>query len=267
VHSEPHEQTSSAYPALAPPIKVPLVIVPDHACSYLPGRLARTRAFATRSLPGQIYHQFMDAAFRRSGTIFYQPVCAGCRQCIPIRVPVATFTPSKSQRRSRRRNADLTATVAPPRPTDEKFDLYKRYMSEWHDKPDAADRESFESFLYDSPVETIEICHRDPRGWLLGVGICDICPSSLSSVYFYFDPAESRRALGTYSALYEIELARRLSIPHYYLGYWVSGCGAMDYKATYRPCEALGTDGVWRALATPPTRHAADTDHSPSPLR
>ena len=33
---------------------------------------------------------------------------------------------------------------------------------------------------------------------------------------------------------------------YYYLGYWVAGCGAMEYKATFRPCELLGTDGLWR---------------------
>ena len=37
-------------------------------------------------------------------------------------------------------------------------------------------------------------------------------------MYFYFDPAESRRGLGTFGVLCEIEAAARLGIPHYYLG-------------------------------------------------
>ena len=77
--------------------------------------------------------------------------------------------------------------------------------------------------------------------------ICDVCPESLSSVYFYFDPAEARRGLGTFGAVYEIEFARARGIGHYYLGYWVAGCQAMDYKANFRPCEILHPDGVWRA--------------------
>ncbi|HEY7117030.1 MAG TPA: arginyl-tRNA--protein transferase, partial [Tepidisphaeraceae bacterium] len=68
-----------------------------------------------------------------------------------------------------------------------------------------------------------------------------------SSVYFYFDPAEARRRPGTFSALWEIEFARSRGIPYYYLGYWVAGCGAMEYKASFGPHEVLGTDGVWRA--------------------
>ena len=69
---------------------------------------------------------------------------------------------------------------------------------------------------------------------------------SLSSVYFYYDPDEARRGLGTFGALHEIESAAREGIPYYYLGYWVAGCGAMEYKAGFRPNEVLCGDGVWR---------------------
>ena len=176
--------------------------------------------------------------------------------CVPLRVPVQSFQPSKSQRRACRRNGDLSVGVDLPQATEEKFDLYRRYTTGWHGKPPAEDGgedaeggwETFESFLYDSPVDTVEFCYRDAAGRLLGVGICDICPESLSSVYFYFDPVEARRSLGTFGAVYEIEFARSQGIPNYYLGYWVSGCGAMQYKANFRPCEILHTDGVWRPL-------------------
>ena len=93
-------------------------------------------------------------------------------------------------------------TIEPPVATDEKFELYQRYRTQWHGSTDdsggsagaGAGRESFEQFLYDSPVQSLEICYRDPDGKLLGVGICDVCALSLSSVYFYFDPQHARRA-------------------------------------------------------------------------
>jgi arginine-tRNA-protein transferase len=202
-------------------------------------------------MPGSLYHRFMDAGFRRSGRVVYQPVCGHCRACVPLRVPVATFQPDKSQRRTWRRNPDLTVTLTDPEPTPEKHDLYERYRQQWHGADEPRDWSQFTSFLYDSPVETLEFSYRDPAGRLLGVGICDVCDESLSSVYFYFDPDESKRSLGTFSALYELDWASRAGIPYYYLGYWITGCGAMEYKANYRPCEALGTDGVWRELGTP----------------
>jgi arginine-tRNA-protein transferase len=194
----------------------------------------------------------MDAGFRRSGKLLYQPACQGCRACQPIRVPVERFKPSKSQRRCIRRNADLRVTANEPRASDEKFDLYRRYVAGRFGRQAREDedgRESFERFLYDSPVQTLEFCYRDPAGRLLAVGICDVCAESLSSVYFYYDPGEARRGLGNFGAVYEIETAGKLGIPYYYLGYWVSGCGAMKYKADFHPNEILYSDGVWRATS------------------
>jgi arginyl-tRNA--protein-N-Asp/Glu arginylyltransferase len=253
--------TSSHYPSHPAPVKVPLMVFPEHACSYLPGRMSTSRGFMVGEMPGTVYHHFMDAGFRRSGKLVYQPVCRGCRACVPLRVPVGSFKPSKSQRRCARRNGDLAVIADVPRATAEKFELYRRYVSEWHGRTAEAQGElgtdegweTFESFLYDSPVDTLEFCYRDPGGRLLAVGICDLCPQSLSSVYFYFDPGETRRGVGTFGAMYEIDFARSQGVPHYYLGYWVLGCSAMEYKSSFRPCEVLGTDGLWRVQNPDPS--------------
>jgi arginine-tRNA-protein transferase len=206
-------------------------------------------------MPENVYQDLMDAGFRRSGRMVYQPVCRGCRACVPIRVPVARFRPGKSQRRCARRNADLHVTVARrPVPTDEKFALHRRYMSQWHGAREPESRGEFEAFLYESPVDTIEFTYRagGATGPLLAVGICDVCPPrSLSSVYFWFDPAQARRGLGTYGALVEIERARAVGLEHYYLGYWVRACAAMSYKCAFRPYELLDTDGNWRESSPP----------------
>lgn len=252
----PAPATFSFFPAQPPPVALRLHTSAPHDCPYLPGRQSTSRAFWAERMPGAVYHRFMDAGFRRSGKVFYQPVCAGCRACQPLRVPVATFAASKSQRRCWRRNADLGVTlVVDPAPDAERFDLYQRYVSQWHGK-DASDPdegwEAFTSFLYESPVDTVEYLYRDPAdGGLLAVGVCDVCADSFSSVYFYHDPAHAHRGLGTYGALYEIEEARRLGVPHYYLGFWVDGCGTMHYKAGFRPNEVLHPDGVWRPNAEP----------------
>jgi leucyl-tRNA---protein transferase len=241
----------SFFPALPPPVKVSLVTLGEHECPYLPGRVSQSRALWAERMPAQLYHRFMDAGFRRSGKLVYQPVCRGCRACTPIRVRVDSFRPTKSQRRCRRRNADLAVTVAEPVATDEKYELYRRYVTVRHGRPEADEgRESFERFLYDSPVDSVEFCYRDGAGRLLAVGLCDLCDESLSSVYFYFEPAEARRGLGTFGALFEIETAARLGVPFYYLGYWVDGCRSMQYKADFRPAEVLGADGVWRTAGS-----------------
>ena len=75
------------------------------------------------------------------------------------------------------------------------------YVREWHGKEEDATAEAFVSFLYESPVGTIEMEYRDGSGRLLAVGICDRSESSLSSVYFYFDPAVARRAWDVWGAM------------------------------------------------------------------
>ena len=241
-------QTFSYYPAQPPPVRVRLSTLPDHPCPYLPGRVAFDRAVWADDLPADVYQRFMDAGFRRSGKLLYQPACRGCRACMPIRVPVRSFQPDKSQRRCARKNADLVVTVGRPELTDEKFELYRTYVRDWHRRGEPETAEGLRSFLYDSPLpSTIEFEYRTASSQLLAVGICDVCETSLSSVYFYFDPKASGRGLGTYGALMEIRHSRDAGLRYYYLGYWVAGCGAMEYKQNFTPNEVLATDGRWRS--------------------
>ncbi len=80
---------------------------------------------------------------------------------------------------------------------------------------------------------------------LVGVGIVDVCPRSLSTVYFYFDPAHGRRSLGVFSTLWEICYARRHGLAYYYLGYYIRDARTMNYKTRFRPNQRLGPDGTW----------------------
>ena len=167
-----------------------------------------------------------------------------------IRVPVGAFRPDKSQRRCARRNGDLRISYQEPAPSREKFELYEKYVRQWHARNDVEGASAFEAFLYDSPLDdTLEFEYRDSSGRLLAVGICDRCPKSLSTVYFYFDPDDRARGLGTFGALNELAFAREHGMRYYYLGYWVKGCGAMEYKRNFRPNEVLQSDGVWRRLS------------------
>ena len=233
------------FPAWPVPFHLDLPFEPEADCPYLPTRRTRYRAFAVDALPGHAYQQLMDAGFRRSGHLLYQPACCGCRSCVPIRVPVREFLPSASQRRCARRNADLILDIGRPFATVEKLNLYNRYNVEWH-AGSALTLEEFIQAFYASCVDTIEFTYRAPNGELLAAGLCDVTPQALSSVYFYFAPGAAARGLGTYGILREIEFAAAQPIPYYYLGYWVAGCGAMSYKANFGPHQLLDSDGQWR---------------------
>src|SRR5262245_20467235 len=220
-------------------------------CPYRPGRLARHVTLVPYPLVPGLYHSMMDLNFRRLGPVFYRPACEGCDACRMIRIPVAGFRPSRSQRRSFRRNADLTVDVTAPDPTEEKRRLYRAYLDSRHDGQMDGSPEEFYGFLYGSDVTTVEVQYR-LGGRLLGVGIADIEPRAMSAVYCYFDPGEAGRGLGVYNVLWTLEECRRRGAAHLYLGYYVADCRRMSYKALYRPCEVLRSDGLWERLPAGP---------------
>ncbi|KAL7472626.1 hypothetical protein ACHAXS_012988 [Conticribra weissflogii] len=82
-------------------------------------------------------------------------------------------------------------------------------------------------------------------GPLLAVGVVDLLPTCLSSVYAFYDPRLSTHLeLGKYTALREIEWVRRAmrlrsDLHYYYLGYYIHSCQKMIYKAEYKPSELL----------------------------
>jgi arginine-tRNA-protein transferase len=220
----------------------------EHPCPYLPGRVARQLVvLPPRGVPG-LYHSFMDLNFRRLGSIYYRPACAGCDECRAIRVPVDSFQQSRSQGRCRARNADLDVEIATPVATAEKHELYQRYLEERHDGQMDGSWEELAESLYDTPPTTLELSYRR-EGRLLSVGLADAEPGAMSAVYCYFDPGEGARSLGTFNVLTLLDECRRRATPYLYLGYWVSGSPKMAYKASFRPNEVLGPDGSWRRVS------------------
>lgn len=220
------------------------------ACPYLPGRQARTRYRLVSELQPREYDEKLSQGWRLFGSILFSPNCSGCSECLSIRVPVERFSPSRSQRRVLRRNRDLSLEVGGPKLDGERLDLYTRHHADRETRrgwPAASMgfEEYYETFCLNA-VETIEFCYRlDDR--LVAVAYVGEAQESLNSIYAFTDPALARRSLGVYDVLCEIEEARRLSKSYLYLGYYVSGCKSMEYKASYRPHQVLGSEG-WREV-------------------
>lgn len=219
----------------------------EHCCPYLPDRVMINEGFACNELPSWVYRELLDRNFRRSGRSFYRPRCPSCNECRQIRVPVRPFRRSRSQRRIWQRNQDVTVKInRHPKPTDEKWLLFKRYLECRHDDTMSTDYDDFVDFLHDSPIRTIEFEYRLGQD-IAAISILDRCPGILSSVYVYFDPALEERGLGHYSALWEIEYCRRAGYDYYYLGYHIHGCDKMAYKSKYQPCELLVNRSAWQS--------------------
>ncbi len=219
-------------------------IGPPHECSYLPNRMARERAFMLNQSPNGFYRTLMDFGWRRSGMVFYKPVCETCNECRPIRIPVDEFSPSRTQRKLLNRNRDIEGRSCSPTPTEEKFDLFVRYQKSRHTGEMCTEWQEFSDFLYQSPVETREIeFHLDER--IVAVAIVDIDGNCLSSVYTYFDPEKVNSSLGTWAILWLIHHAKQLRMTHYYMGYFIRDCVKMNYKSMFQPCEIGDSCGNW----------------------
>lgn len=221
---------------------------PEFPCPYLPGRKARYEAYLIDVLGGEQYERLLSLGFRRNGSIVYRPSCRQCGECKQLRVPVNTFSPTRSMRRILKHNADVRVEIeSSPEPTWDKFAMFVRYLDAQHDGSMTRSYPSFCEFLYGSPMETVEVQYRIGQT-IVGISIIDRCPGGLSSVYMFYDPDQRGRSLGTYSALWEIDYCRRNDLPYYYLGYYVSGCQTMDYKARFRPNEILVGGNCWSPL-------------------
>ncbi|EME32511.1 arginine-tRNA-protein transferase [Galdieria sulphuraria] len=153
-----------------------------------------------------------------------------------------------------------------PKLEDESFLLFQRYQQAiHHESPEESNKESFSRFLVESPLIFVEpnndsttpSCgfgtfhmkyYLDER--LLAIGVVDVLPHYLSSVYFFYDPSYSSLSLGVYSALHEIEWVRTQclqgysSMQYYCMGFYIHNCPKMRYKGDYFPsqlrCEVTG---------------------------
>jgi arginine-tRNA-protein transferase len=214
-------------------------------CPYLPRRDSRLVVVRPERLQASLYQLFLDLNFRRLGSVVYRPQCEGCTECRQLRLDVASFRPTRSQRRCWKRNADVVASLSHPEPTEEKLDVYQRYLQERHDGQMNGSRQEFVEFLHDALPFTEEVVFRAGER-LLGAGIFDATPEALSAVYYYFDPRLAARSPGVLNVLWLIEECRRRGLPWLYLGYHVADSRVMAYKAAFGPGETLGPDGHWR---------------------
>ncbi|MBF0287682.1 MAG: arginyltransferase [SAR324 cluster bacterium] len=215
-------------------------------CPYRNEGVWENLSFQVESLPGEMYEQLLDHGYRRSGCSIYHPVCSNCKRCIPIRIEAQSFRPTKSQRRVWRKNQDLHITHQPVFFSQEIFELYQKYQTDWHHAEQLPDVWEFHNFLINTPVNT-EMVQYYQDDVLVGVGWIDCLPSLISSVYFIFDPEYASRRLGVYSILYEIEYCQKQNRSWLYLGYWVEDSPKMNYKADYRPTQIL-INNQWQPI-------------------
>lgn len=242
------------------PLAPQFYVTAPQPCPYLAGRMERKLFTALQGDQAvELNDTLSKQGFRRSQNVLYRPSCSECSACLSARIRVADFTPSKSQRRTERRNGQLLRRTRAPWATEAQYELFRTYLDDRHADGGMAEMDVFEfaAMVEETPIKSRVIEYSAPADapggtprQLAAVCLTDVLDDGLSMVYSFFDPARAGDSLGTYIILDHIRLAQEAGLPYVYLGYWVPGSPKMDYKARFAALEVYA-GGKWTPLSDP----------------
>ncbi|EIW61258.1 arginyltransferase [Trametes versicolor FP-101664 SS1] len=157
--------------------------------------------------------------------------------------------------------------------TKEKFSLYNSYQKEIHHEANDKQPSGFKRFLVQNSLvpQAIEYPSGRPDhlpekygayhqlyrldGKLIAMGVIDILPNCVSSVYFMYEKEWEKFSLGKLSALREAALAREMhkagvpDMKYLYMGFYIHSCPKMRYKGDYSPSYLVDPeDYSWAPL-------------------
>lgn len=226
-------------------------VTTPYACGYIAKNLAQSLIAAPYAMvDAKVYSQLIKQGFRRSGKFAYRPHCENCNACVPVRLILDQFKPTRSQKRAHKQHADLTATIFPVNFQQEHFELYTQYQILRHpeeaatQKQDGDEVEQYRQFICQSSVESLLFEFRDTQNQVKIVSIVDLVDDGISAVYTFYDATEQKASYGTYAIMWLCHWTEQLNLPYLYLGYWIQENQKMAYKAKFNVQEKL-IDGEW----------------------
>ncbi|KAL8890678.1 MAG: hypothetical protein Q9205_000935 [Flavoplaca limonia] len=136
--------------------------------------------------------------------------------------------------------------------TEEKYQVFENYQRHVHnEKPTEISRSGFKRFLcsglgqidqvFDGKKQKLGSYHQCYRldGRLVAMGVLDLLPGCVSSVYLIYHQDVKEWYFGKLSAMREISLAIEGGYNYYYMGFYIHSCIKMRYKSQYQPSYIL----------------------------
>src|SRR2546428_12231404 len=110
-------------------------MTPPSRCGYLPTERASLAYRVLVDVTAAQHDALLSRGWRRFGCAWFRPVCPACTACRSLRIPLATFMPSRSQRRTLRGNATIEGIVQTPTITRAHLQLYNAYHADMAQRP------------------------------------------------------------------------------------------------------------------------------------
>ncbi len=212
-------------------------------CSYFDTEISDIRYRYMYDCSTDQYQSMLERGWRRFGKMHFVPECKGCTKCVSMRIDVAKYKFSKSEKRVISKNKDTKLYIRPPSMTLEHLNLYDKYHAFMNAKKDwpysPIEPGEYQKSYVDGKAEYSKEFLYMKDNKLIGVALVDLLPNSVSSIYCYYDHDYSDLSIGKFSILAQIKIAKEMNIPYIYLGYWIKDHLSMGYKEAYKPFEIL----------------------------
>ena len=214
-------------------------------CGYFKDRKSLFEEYLLEDISEPEFEYLLAHGMRHFGDYYFRPRCLDCYQCIPIRLRVEDFKPTRSQRRALKSCQELKVNAGPPRYTDEKFKLYISHKKKFCPlQDDVEDEQNFRLSFYVNTKFGLEFEYYMGEK-LIGIALGDHTTNAFSAIYTFYDTDASKLSLGTFSILKQLEYCRQKGVKFYYLGYYIEDNQSLRYKAGFRPNEVY-IDHSWR---------------------
>jgi len=139
------------------PIAPQFYVTAPQPCPYLEGQMERKLFTALQGDSAvRLNNSLSQQGFRRSQNVLYRPSCTECTACLSARIDVAKFQPTKSQKRTIRRNRDIARQATSPWATEDQYALFRTYLDARHADGGMADMDVFEfsAMIEETPVRS-----------------------------------------------------------------------------------------------------------------